>query len=356
MVGTRDQQVFALYGEQKNAGAVDAPLFPTNGIISLIASIGSDGNPGQGVTGTPGGSVSTTLSAAAAVGATTVTVTSATGIVAGSTIIQIDANSGTSTTSECRLVTAISTDTLTLDAGLAYAHASGVAVISVVAPFSHQIAQQSVLPSLTIEKNIGGFQSLQFPGSRIGKYSLKGEAGNSEATFSADVVAQSYAILDTPSPISFLSEEPFVFSEFDLTWENGQLKQSTNFALDIDNGLKSTYAFNGTHELQFLTATALKVNGTFDVVFDSLNDPTYGYFSQMQAGTEAALNFTLTHPVNDESVSLRMGYVRLATDKIDAKMGDVIVENIAYEARRSLSGNPSTTISAVISNSAHLAY
>src|SRR5271154_3501370 len=50
MTGTRDLQVYALYGQEKDAGAIGAPLFPTNGVELLVYAIGSDvvtgGSPG----------------------------------------------------------------------------------------------------------------------------------------------------------------------------------------------------------------------------------------------------------------------------------------------------------------------
>ena len=77
--------------------------------------------------------------------------------------------------------------------------------------YLHTIAQSNTLSSLTIEKNIGGYQSLQFAGSRVGKYSLKMAAGDSPAEFTASIISKSATILDTPSsPISVVNESPFV--------------------------------------------------------------------------------------------------------------------------------------------------
>ena len=70
MVGSRDYQVFPLYGEQKNEGALDYSLFPTNGINVLAAAIGSDTNQ-ELVTG-----VSTTLAAGVSAGYSVIDLTS----------------------------------------------------------------------------------------------------------------------------------------------------------------------------------------------------------------------------------------------------------------------------------------
>jgi hypothetical protein len=357
MTGSRDSQIFPVYGQEKDNGSIGAPLFPTNGILALIAAIGADGQPGYGVTGSPGGSVNTTLSAGVSPGATTITVASATGIVAGFTVLQIDTNNTSQPfTSECRLVTNVSGTTITLSSALVYSHGSGVAVKSVIAPYTHTIVQQSILPSLTIEKNIGGYQSLQFGGCRMNKYSIKGQATDTEATFTADVVAQSYAILNTPSALSIIDELPFVFAEFVLTWDGPTLAQATNFSLDIDNMLKPTWTMNGNHELQFNPATGLHVNGSFDTVWDSLNDPVYGYFQDITNGTEGALSFTLSHPGTAGSIVVNMGNVRLSKNQIPPKMNDLIMETINFEARRSLSASPSVTIGATITNNTYTAF
>lgn len=365
MIGSRDDQVFPLYGQEKDAGAIDAPLFPTNGIALLVNAIGGDANPGYGVLGTAGGSVSTTLSAGQSAGASTVAVASVSGVVANTTIIQIDVNNTmTPTTAECRLVTLITGSTLTLDAPLVYAHLSSAAVKSVVAPFTHEITELATLPSMTIEKNLGGSQSYQFAGSRVNKYTLKGQATDTEAAFTADLVSQSVAVLESPSAISFLDEEPFVFAEFNLEWDGGQLSQAGNFSIDLDNQLKTTYTFNGYHQAQFITPTALKVNGTFDTVFDALEGGEYAFFTQIQTGTEAALSFTLQHPAvgggppgypAGYSVALNMPAVRLAKESIAPKLRDVLMENLSFEARRNLSASPSTTITATIINGVHTA-
>ncbi len=274
MVGSRDYQVFPLYGQEKNLGALDGPLFPTNGIMLLVAAIGTD------------------------------------------------------------------------------------AVSGSAAPYTHTVSQAVTIPSLTVEKNLGNYQSLQFAGAMVNKYTLKGQATDTEATFTADMIAQSVAILDSPSAVTLIDEEPFVFAEFDLQWAGGQLSQAGNFTLTIDNMIKPTYTFNGYHQLQFLTPEGLKANGSFDVVYDSLDSGAYDFFTQIETGVDAALSITLTHPStygppgypSGYSVKISMGNVRLAKEQIPPKFGEVIMETINFEAHRSLSASPSTTLSAVIHN------
>ena len=270
MQALRDAQIYNLYGEQKNAGNINAPLFPTNGILYLFAAIGSD--------------------------------------------------------------------TVTGDA----------------APYTHTFAEANVLPSLTIEKNIGNFKSLQFGGCRISKFSVKAAAGNTAAEFTADIIAQSVAVLDSPTTVVVVNEEPFVFAEFVLTSGDNTLKQATNFNLDIDNVLKATYTFNESPELQFLTPTALKVSGSFDVVFDDLDDGDYDFFTQAADGTQAALTFTLAHPGGDFSIAFTLPLVTLSKTDQDTKPESVVMETINFEAMYDF--DDSATISVVVLNSVATAY
>jgi hypothetical protein len=219
------------------------------------------------------------------------------------------------------------------------------------APYTHTFSEANILPSLTIEKNIGNFESLQFAGARVSKYSIKATASNTEAEFTADIMAQSVAVLSSPTTVTVVNEEPFVFAEFTLTSGSNQLKQATNFSLDIDNVMKDTYTFNNTGELQFLTPTALKVNGSFDVVFDDLDSGNFDFFTQAENGTQAALTFTLAHP-SGHSIEFSMPLVTLSKTNQDTKPESVVTETINFEAMYS----EGATISVVVINAVATAY
>ena len=71
------------------------------------------------------------------------------------------------------------------------------------------------------------------------------------------------AVLDSPTTVVVVNEEPFVFAEFVLTSGDNTLKQATNFNLDIDNVLKATaekgsYSRSGLNELLDLAEAGLK--------------------------------------------------------------------------------------------------
>lgn len=359
MFGHRDANSFALNGQFKNAGTLAGPVWPTNAATLIPGAIGPDAQPGYGVTGTAG-TGSTTLSAGSAANATSVTVTSATGFTVGQ-VVQIDINNtATPTTAECRKITTIVSNTLTLDVALTYAHASGVALIGVLSTaeqFTHSIQQAVALSSYTVEKNLGGSaslggQSILFAGSRVNKLSINVTATDAEAALSADMVAQSAAVLDAPTNPVVVNELPYVFAEGTLSLFGQTVAQASGFTMDIDNKLISTYTFNQSHNLQFLTPGMLEVTGKIDLVWQSFDDATWGYWTQALNGGHGALSFTLAHPTNGGSVSFACPNVYIKTDAEDPKPEDIVMESLNYVAFLNLA--TSNTISATIVDSSYL--
>jgi hypothetical protein len=354
MMGVRDKQVHNLQGEEKHAGAIDTPLYPTSTMQLLVASIGADNIAGAGVVGSAG-SGSTTLSGGVSAGASSITVASASGFSTGQ-VVQIDVNgSGPTTTAECRKIT-VSGTTFTLDQPLTYGHTSGAAVVGVVAPYTHIIQQQNSLPSLTVEKNIGGRQSLQWAGCRVNKLDLKAPVGNEPVAITADMMAQSVATMSTPTPVSITNEAPFVFTEASVSFYGANRTEMANVVVNIDNAIKETYTYSGQHGPSFLTPTTLHVSGTVDAVWSSNTDATYGDFNRMYNQTLGALNITLAHPSSAGSVTLAIPQIALSKYGNDLKAEDVVMSSLTWEASRPLSGASQYTIQATIANNAWLPY
>lgn len=351
---------------------------PTGFVIGQLITVDTGGNQEQRLISNVAGSVitvadafyyahasgvtvitgtSTTLTSPSIVGATTIDVASATGIVDGTTLIQIDVNSvsGT-TTSEVRKVTLTSTLTLTLDSALDFAHASGAQVTIVTSPYTHTINEQNTLPSLTVEKNIGGFQSLQFAGCRVGKFDLKAPVGNTPVDLSVEMVGRSVAALDTPTAVTVTDELPFVFAEANLDIFGTLRTEVSNTSVAINNGLKETYTYSNFHGPSFITPVTLHTNGAIDLVFDSLNDATYGDFNRMANGTLGSLQFSLVHPSSGGTITVFLPQIVLDKYANDIKMEDVVMSNLTYEATRPLSGNTQFTIQATVTNSVYLPY
>jgi hypothetical protein len=235
-------------------------------------------------------------------------------------------------------------------------YAIGTDVVSgTTAPYTHTVSQANQLKSVTVEKNIGGVQSLRFAGVRISKLTLKAAAGNTAAEISADGVGQSAAIVGTPAAVSTVNELGFVFAEASVTLFGNLRADVSAFDMTIDNTVKGTYTFSGQHGPSFVTPTKLHVNGTIDVVWSSLNAATYGDFTSMVNGTLGALSFGLAHPVAaNGSITTNCPQVVLSKFSNDLKIGDVVMATLNYEASKTLpSGN---TINAVITNGVSTAY
>jgi hypothetical protein len=230
------------------------------------------------------------------------------------------------------------------------------AVTGTAAPYTHTISQANTLASITVEKNLGGYQSLQFAGCRVNKLSIKAPTANEPVTLSADIMGQSAAILTSPTAVSVTNEIPFVFAEAVLTLDSHARADVTNVQIDIENGIKETYTYSGNHGPSFLTPVSLHVTGTIDVVWSSLNDSTYGDYTTMENGTLGALSLALTHPGGGGySATLSMPQVVLSKYKNDVKFSDVVMSSLTFEASRPLSGS-TYSIQAVVLNGVSAAY
>lgn len=303
------------------------------------------------VTGT-----TTTLSAPLTAPTTSVPVTSATGIVTGS-FVQIDVNSVSGTrTSEVRKVTNVVTNTLTVDSPINFDHVTAAQVILVTTPYAHTIVQSNTLASLTVEKNIGGFQSLQFAGCRVNKWDLKAPVGNTAVEMSLDLMGQSVAVLNSPTGVNVVDEIPYVFAEANLTIYDTLRTEASNVSISVENGLKETYTYSNFHGPSFITPLTVHGSGAIDVVFDSLNDATYGDFNRMADGTLGVLDFTLVHPTNGGTIDIQMPQIALSKYANDLKIDDVVMSTLTYEATRPLSGANQFTVRAIVTNSVYLPY
>jgi hypothetical protein len=211
-------------------------------------------------------------------------------------------------------------------------NAIGADVVSgTAAPYTHTITASSY-SSLTVEKVLGGYQSEQYAGCRVNKYTMKSEATDSPLEFTADLIAQSALVLDTPNPLTFVNESPFVFAEATLNWNGTPIGAVIkSIQVDIDNQLAQTWTHAQSHNLEFLTPTARHVNGTMDVVFYSLNDTTYGFYTQMFDGLLAALELTWTHP-NGDSIQLNIPAAAFSKLTDDIKINDIIIQALSFEA------------------------
>jgi hypothetical protein len=358
MMGFREANSFPLNGQYKNSGTVAGPIFPTNGSLVIPGAIGPDAQPGYGITGSSAASA-TTISSPITANSTAFALTLATGYAVGD-VIQVDVNlPATPTTTECRKIATLTGTSGTVDVAWTYAHASGVAVSVVTAPFTHRVQEAVQLSSFTVEKNLGGpsaygGESLQFTGARVGKLSINATTTDAEMTMSADMTAQSYTILDSPTPVSIVNESPFVFAEGTLSLFGQTLAQAQSFSMDIENGLVSSYTFNQSHNLEFLSPVTLMVSGKMDVIWDSFDDATWGYLTQETNGTGGALSFAAVHPGSPTagSVTFSCPNVFLKSVQEQPKFEDVITSTLSWMAF--LDFTTGNSVSATIVNASYL--
>jgi hypothetical protein len=231
------------------------------------------------------------------------------------------------------------------------------AVTGSAVPYTHTISQANTLASLTVEKNLGGYQSLQFAGCRVNKLTVKAPVGNEPVSMTADFMGQSAAVLTSPTAVSVTNEIPFVFAEASLTFDSNARADITNFTMDIENGVKETYTYSGLHGPSFLTPVTVMVTGSFDVVWSSLNNGTYGDYTTMQNGTLGALDISFAHPGDGGySVALSLPQVALTKYANDIKTDDVIMSTVTYSASKPLTGGSQYTVGAVVTNGVSTAY
>lgn len=223
--------------------------------------------------------------------------------------------------------------------------------------YTHTLAPANQLPSVTVEKNLGGYQSLQFSGSRVGKYSIKSATGNTETEFTASIIGKTATVLDSPtSPIAIVNENPFVFAESSVTLFDELTAQVTAVNLDIDNGLKPTYTFNQSHDLEFLSPITRHITGSLTVVFDSLDDATWGYYTQMINGTSGNLILNWTHPDTTYALTITLPKIFLTKYADDIKLDDIIMTTLDFEAVYDLTQDPPNSIGATVVNGVATSY
>jgi hypothetical protein len=176
----------------------------------------------------------------------------------------------------------------------------------------------------------------------------------------ADVQAKSATVLPTPTTTSYTNELPFVFWQASLSLFGQAVAQATTAQFTLTNTLKDTFTLNGTHNLQFLSPVARVIECKTDVVFTSLDDPTWGYWTLMsnQANnTQAsgAFLFSVTQPsgAGAWTFSVPSCYIKSYSDAV--KIDDVIISAIVLDG--ALNVTTGVTVSAtLISPSVCVAY
>jgi len=216
--------------------------------------------------GTAGGTGASTLNGATVVGATTVILTSATGYETND-YIQID----TGTNAECRKITNVATNTLTLDFKLRKAHASLATCAEVVAPYTHTFTYNTgVLPTFTLEAGIANIDNFvrYYNGCVVGDSEWSCEEGGPLTAKHGFGCMSTEAAGTSLSTITVPTTEPYLYDTATLTWGGSALAQVTKWSVSNKIATKATYAqgSSAANLPKFLTTGRYDATGKMTIV------------------------------------------------------------------------------------------
>lgn len=273
-------------------------------------------------------STSTTLSAAASAGDTTVTVASATGL-AVNDFIRIDTTA--SEKSEVKKITAVNTNTLTLDAPLVYSHSSGANVVEVTAPFTHTYKRGPLPVGFTIQKHFEDIaQFYKYSGCRFNNGAIT-VPQTGLATLNCDVRGKT-SVLASSASGGTLAEPTFTPY---ISWEGALLESGvsvttvTSFSITIDNALLDSVYAVGARERIKLPEQAGGATGNVGLYVE---DTTI--LNKFRSETESSIKVTFTAtPYSLEIFLPRIKYTGGAGDpSMEAAFGPVAIDNFPIQA------------------------
>lgn len=225
---------------------------------------------------------STTLSAAAAKDATSVTLTAA---VAASTWIVI----GSGETQEAHYVVSVATNTATLGEPLRFAQASGTAVTGLTAhAFSllNNSGSGAQPPSCTIQ-DFDGQQWRQLTSAQLSKLTIKGNA-TGLVEYTVEWAGDAATTISAPTP-SFTSAQAAPGWTSQLSIGGTPIPYLEDWEIDLDRKLTEIPALTGTQNYFLHYAGPLEVTGKFTFVEQS-NAPQ---LTAYEAGTTQSLDLTV---------------------------------------------------------------
>ena len=308
-------------------------------------------NDDYSTSGSTGGDVSATLSAAANSGDTTFDVTLATGIVAGE-FLQLSTGTGT----EVIKVGSIATNTVTLDGaahpnGLRKAHANGAAVEEKIKPFTHTIYRGSTIPEgISFLLRFTDIESLMLiRGNKISNVTLNVDPTDLP-TLNMNVVGKAFQIMSenifgTPTSI-----ENIPYAHWESSVQVDSVEQTTNqfenLSLVIENTIQGNFVV-GSPIKGAITPGEGSVSGSF----------TYQYGSQQfaektVAGTETQLDFIWTY-IGDNNHQVTMSVPKAKFEGnphpgVSSK--DPVTDEKSFLGRLDTGSTPNTDITVTVKN------
>lgn len=244
---------------------------------------------------------STTLSANSLVGATTVTVTSATGIVTG-TYIQI----GTGATGEYAYVSGVAGSTLTVSSvagqavGLLKAHSSGDTVVAQTThTFKQSTSAAKATYSLTVYDTSSGTPTLGYSDVVFSEVQIKIDP-KASVTLTTKAKALPGVSQSAMTP-TYTALAPVLGWEWTMTNAGGSSTRGLTFDLSIKRQVEVIHSSNGVQAPREIFQGALDVDGTYKAVFENLTDMNlYTAYTQLPAVA------TLQQPVAFGGASLAL--------------------------------------------------
>ena len=343
--GTRASNTLSIQGESMGSGNVALPFGPLGSMRLFAAAIGADVvTPASNTT-----PATTTLSAVANQGATSVTVASATGIAAGDQILIARANAAFS---ELHTVLSVATNTITLKAGetLGRGYPSGAAVTRIIPGTVHTLTpNENNIPSLTVEKALSTLASFQFAGMLVNKFGLK-LATNAAAEGTYDLWGQPATII-VPSTASYVQETPFSVKTIAVKLYGLSDPNVKSLELDVDNAVKGEWTFRGSNAPQIAYSSERKITGKLGILLNS--DTSLDYYTNAIQGTFGALNIAMVQGPNASCV-VDMLNIQFGKPSLPLVLGANIVQEIPFTAY--LIAGSAYDFQAVVTNTVTAAY
>jgi len=334
MRGTRASNVTYIQGEGKLDGNIVVPFGPSIGLRALAAALGIDHVAGS----TP--SNATTPTANSAVGANSVALTAVTGFTVGGFIQLTSATTPAQT--EVHKILSIAALVVTFATGetLASAFATADAAAVVVAPFTHTMTpKETGLPTLTIEKNLGGLTSLQWAGCMVSKAELKlSTTKEAEATYS--IMGQKEAQV-TPTTAAYTSETPYALANMSVSKAGAADVTPKSATLTIDNKGTGEYTFGGVNTPTMIYTGQRLITGTLAYLLQNMTD-----YNDALAATPRDLAFTLSQSASD-SCKFDLPNVVWGKPSIPLKLGDLIRVTMPFTAYYLAGATTDITVTAV---------
>lgn len=149
---------------------------------------------------------------------------------------------GTGTTSEVRKITDVTSNTITVDFPLEFAHADEETCNEVEAPFTHVMTvSDNPLPSFTLERGVDMATDwvVYYLGTVISKGELTGEdKGELQAKLDILSSRQFKNTANSMSSITLLNDNPFICDNAVFTFWSNPLARVKSFSCSIDNKIE----------------------------------------------------------------------------------------------------------------------